>query len=130
MLRKQALTWLLLVLALALAACGGSDDDEGDLSVELALTPDPPLVGPATVIVTLHDADGQPVSGAEMELEGTMTHAGMVPVFGEADEKEPGHYEAELEFTMGGDWVIIVRADLPDGSSLEKEFDMPGVKMP
>jgi hypothetical protein len=128
--QKRVLTWLLLILTLALTACGGSDDDEGDLSVELALTPDPPLVGPATIVVTLHDADGQPISGAEMELEGTMTHAGMVPVFGAAAEKEPGRYETELEFTMGGDWVIIVRADLPDGGSLEKEFDVPGVKMP
>jgi hypothetical protein len=119
----------LLLLALALTACQGADDDS-DITVELAVTPDPPLVGEAAVVITLSDKDGQPVTGAEMELEGTMTHAGMVPVFGAATEKEPGRYEAQLEFTMGGDWVIIVRADLADGGKLEKEIDLPGVKRP
>jgi hypothetical protein len=126
---KHVSIGLLLLLALALAACRSSDDD-ADISVELAVTPDPPLMGEATIVITLSDKDGQPVTGAEMELEGTMTHAGMVPVFAQAAEKEPGRYEAELEFTMGGDWVIIVRADLADGTKLEKEIDLPGVKRP
>ncbi len=127
MTRKRVLTSLLLLLALT--ACQGSDDD-ADTRVKLAVTPDPPLVGQATIVITLSDTDGQPVSGADMELEGTMTHAGMVPVFGKATEQEPGRYEAQLEFTMGGDWVIIVRAELADGSQLKKEIDLPGVNAP
>ncbi len=119
-----------LLIALALSACQSSDDDDTGISVKLDVTPDPPLVGEATIVITLSDNDGQPVSGADMELEGTMTHAGMKPVFGAAAETEPGRYEAQLEFTMGGDWVIIVRADLADGSKLKKELDLPGIKKP
>jgi hypothetical protein len=59
-----------------------------------------------------------------------MTHAGMVPVFADAEDVGSGLYQAELEFTMGGDWVIIVTVTLPDGSSLEEQFDVPGVTMP
>jgi hypothetical protein len=119
---------LLLVATLALSACQKAEEDLPDVSVDLAVSPDPPVVGPATVTVTLRDADGEPIDGAEMKLEGTMTHAGMVPVFADAIETEPGQYEASLEFTMGGDWIIIVRATLPDGRSLEREIDVPGVK--
>jgi len=75
----------------------------------------------------LADEAGQPIEGADVELEGNMSHAGMVPVFAAAREVAPGQYEAQLEFTMGGDWFIVVRAALPDGRSLERTFDVPGV---
>jgi hypothetical protein len=51
----------------------------------------------------------------------------MVPVFATASEVTPGEYRAELEFTMGGDWFILVRADLPDGRSMERMVEVPGV---
>ena len=127
---RKRVSACLLTLCLLLTACGGTEESLPDVAVELTVSPDPPLVGPATVVVTLHDADGQAIEGAEMQLEGTMTHAGMVPVFADADETSPGQYEAELEFTMGGDWVVIVRATLPDGRSLEREIDVPGVRTP
>jgi hypothetical protein len=95
--------------------------------VDLQVTPDPPHIGPATVVVTLNDAQGQPIAGAEMSLEGNMNHAGMVPVLAEASEVSPGRYEATLEFTMGGDWFILVQAALPDGRALEHQVDVPGV---
>lgn len=122
---------LLMVTGLScLAACRRADKDLPDVSVDLEVTPDPPQVGEAMVTVVLGDADGVPISGAEMSLEGTMTHAGMKPVFADARETAPGQYEAALEFTMGGDWVVIVRATLPDGHTLEREIDVPGVQVP
>jgi hypothetical protein len=51
----------------------------------------------------------------------------MVPVFAPALETAPGRYQAALEFTMGGDWFILVRAELPDGRTMERKIDVPGV---
>jgi len=73
-------------------------------------------------------ASSKPLSGARVRLEGNMTHAGMTPVFAEAQEAEPGRYRATLEFTMGGDWVVIVHAVLPDGRQVERQFDVKGVR--
>ena len=42
-------------------------------------------------------------------------------------ETAPGRYQADLEFTMGGDWFILVRAELLDGRSMERKIDVPGV---
>ena len=121
-------TWGLgLLILLALASCGRGAKDLSDVAVELAIEPAPPQIGPATLTVTLRDASGQPIQGAVVELEGNMNHAGMVPVFAPAFEVGPGHYQAGLEFTMGGDWFILVRADLPDGRSMERKVDVPGV---
>ncbi len=119
--------WLGLLILLALASCGRGGKDLSDVAVELAIAPEPPQIGPATLTVTLRDASGQPIRGAVVELEGNMNHAGMVPVFAPAFEVEPGLYQAGLEFTMGGDWFILVRADLPDGRSMERKVDVPGV---
>ena len=120
---------LLLIAALAgsLVACrGGGDELEGAV-VSLAVTPDPPRVGPTTVVVILSNAEGQPISGAQMSLEGNMSHLGMVPSLATAVEVAPGRYQATLELTMGGDWFIVVQATLPDGRSLEHRVDVPGV---
>ena len=116
-----------LSLLLVLTACGRGGKDLPDVAVELSIEPEPPQLGPAAITVMLRDAGGEPLSGAEVELEGNMNHAGMVPVFAAAVEVAPGRYQADLEFTMGGDWFILVRADLADGRSMERKIDVPGV---
>jgi hypothetical protein len=120
--------WFLgILLLLVLVSCGRGAKDLPDVGVELSIEPQPPQLGQAIITVALSDAAGQPISGASVELEGNMSHAGMVPVFATATEVMPGEYRAGLEFTMGGDWFILVRADLPDGRSMERNVEVPGV---
>lgn len=116
-----------LLLLLSLVGCSRGAKDLPEITVDLVISPEPPQLGPAAITVTLQDAEGEPISGARVELEGNMNHAGMVPVFADAVEVTPGRYQASLEFTMGGDWFILVRADLPDGRSMERKIDVPGV---
>jgi hypothetical protein len=118
---------LALSLLLALAGCSRGAGDLPDVGVVLELSPRPPRIGPVTAIVTLKDAAGQPIQNAQVEVEGNMSHAGMVPVLGQAIEISPGRYQAQLEFTMGGDWFILVRASLPDGRPLQRSIPVPGV---
>jgi hypothetical protein len=122
--------WLGSLAILALAGCQGEEAGLDDVVVELTVLPDPPYVGPATVVVTLADDQGAPIEGATLLLEGNMTHAGMVPSFADASEVSPGRYEAVLDLTMGGDWYILVQGKLPDGRALEHIADLPGVKSP
>ncbi|MGD8627114.1 MAG: FixH family protein [Anaerolineae bacterium] len=118
---------LLLLAGAVLVACARGGADLPDVGLELTVDPHPPQIGPATLLVSLSDAAGQPIRGAQVELEGNMNHAGMVPVFATAVEVAPGRYRAELEFTMAGDWFILVRAALPDGRALERRVDLTGV---
>lgn len=123
----------LLLLALALLVATGCQrarpsPDAGDVKLDFTLQPDPPAVGPATARLHLTDPDGQPISGATFKLEGNMNHAGMVPVFAEAREVGPGRYQATLDLTMGGDWFVLVTGTLPDGRSLKRKIDVPGVQ--
>ena len=120
---------LVLCAGLFLAGCGRREGPRGGgVSVGIEITPQPPRVGQARVALRVVDDAGRPVTGAQVRLEGNMSHAGMRPVSAEAAESEPGRYESALEFTMGGDWVILVRLTLPDGRKIERRFDVKGVQ--
>jgi hypothetical protein len=56
-----------------------------------------------------------------------MSHPGMVPVFADAEETEPGRYQSSFELTMAGDWHILVHVTLPDNSQFERAFEIKGV---
>lgn len=124
--RIRAGRTLLLLGVLLAGGCGPGETTSPEVSVALAFDP-APRVGPTTVTVTLAEADGAPVVGAAVHVEGNMNHAGMVPEMGEAREVGPGRYEVELEFTMGGDWFFVVDASLPDGRAVEEVVHLNGV---
>jgi YtkA-like len=86
------------------------------------------VVGPAALVLRLTDAAGKPVSGAHITLEADMSHAGMAPIFEEATETEPGQHQAHLKFAMAGDWVILLHVRLPSGQTLDRRFDVNGVR--
>lgn len=119
---------LLLILLIVMTGCRRSGQDLTDVEVSLVVNPNPPQIGEAVVTVTLADSAGQPITDADVELEGNMSHAGMAPTFAQPTEVAPGRYEAPLEFNMAGDWFILVRATLPDGRQLERQVDVPGVE--
>jgi hypothetical protein len=115
--RATDLLLFLLVLSSGLIGCRGETDwGDPSLRLEVSLSPTPPAVGPARVIITLNDTLGTPVEGALVVVEGNMIHAGMVPVVETAQAEDPGRYGiSAFTFTMAGDWVLDLRATLPDG---------------
>src|SRR4051794_5409845 len=104
---QQARFALFLVLVSLVASCQRQGEPGSEVKVELTIAPDPPRVGKAKVTLRLEDALGKPVEGATLQLEGNMSHAGMKPVFATAKETDAGRYQADMEFTMGGDWFIL-----------------------
>jgi len=92
------------------------------LVLEVAISPTPPGAGPARLIISLADSAGKPIQDAEILVEGTMSHAGMVPVVDTARAEGPGRYGIpEFSFTMAGDWVLTLHATLPDGRWVRRE---------
>ncbi len=78
-------------------------------------------VGPATVTVEVRDG-GEPVAGAQVEVRGDMTHAGMAPVLVTTEEVEPGVYASDgFAFTMAGDWIISATVAAADGRTVTAE---------
>jgi hypothetical protein len=116
---------------LLVAGCRGEPSDDLPVEARVSVAPTPPLVGPALVVVELVGEGGAPVDGARVRVEGTMTHAGMVPVLADAEPTGEGRYRIpEFTFTMGGDWILRVHITLPDGREGIRERDVRVVSGP
>ena len=128
--RAASIVLLALLAALVLSACGPRGEQTGALDVTVvSVSPDPAKVGDAVITLEIHDADGNPVEDATIEVEGTMTHAGMKPVIVETKSLGEGKYATQnFTFSMGGDWVLIVRATLADGSTAAQQVGLKGVQ--
>jgi len=113
--------------AALITACrkpGGSPE----IGVEQQIAPWPPRVGTATVTLRISGPGDSTIGGAHVTLEGDMSHPGMRPEFGLANEIAPGRYQGRLVFSMAGDWVILIHITLPDGRSVERQMDVKGVR--
>lgn len=124
--RRSSLVALCVSLLLV-QGCRHEDESSSNLTLTHEVSPHPTRVGPVTITLKLADASGTPVTGARITLEGNMSHAGMVPVFADATETEPGRYQSQMELSMAGDWFIVVHVSLPDGRKLDRPFEIQGV---
>ena len=122
-----AIVFLSTVLAFG---CGTAGKEAAGIRATWQVLPEPLRAGPVTVAVTLTDSTQLPVPDARVVLEGTMTHPGMQPVRAEAREVVPGRYEAMLDLTMGGDWILLLTATLPDGRTVRRQHEVRGVRTP
>jgi hypothetical protein len=52
----------------------------------------------------------------------------MAPVVADVVERGDGVYDAPLQFTMAGDWILIVSGQLADGSQIKKQIEVAGVR--
>ena len=128
---RNSVVWLGVIGSLvSWTGCEHGPSAANDIQVQVTLDPSPPVLGNADVTLRLADGDGSPVRDADVRLEGNMNHAGMRPSFADLREVEPGRYSGTLEFTMGGDWFILVTAKTPEGKTVERKIDVPGVKSP
>jgi hypothetical protein len=124
----RRLSAVLLACSLVLA-CDRQADRDAEVSVTWDVEPVPPVVGMRGVArLTLRGPAKQAITGARLRLEGHMSHPGMAPVLSAMTERGPGSYEAPLEFTMAGDWILIVTGDLPGLGRITRQIEVVGVR--
>ena len=93
------------------------------------MTPAPPTVGtPALGEITLRDRARRPVDGARLQVVGLMSHPGMAPVIAAVAARGDGVYRVQLQFTMSGDWILLVTGSLPDGRRLSHQIDIANAR--
>lgn len=108
-------------------ACGcrpPAADDSGETQATIGFDPAPPGIGVTRVSIALMDEAGTPVRLGRLEVEGNMNHAGMKPVFARLEEAAPGRYAGTIEFTMGGDWFLLLDGRYADGRRFRKKVSV------
>jgi multidrug efflux pump subunit AcrA (membrane-fusion protein) len=93
------------------------------LQVALATTSIKLSSGSGTVRVEVKDPTGQPVSDAKVEVSAGMTGMNVPKVVARLT-KDPGAYEAKLNFGMAGTWTVDVTAVPPQGSPTSAKFQV------
>ena len=112
MMRKFVLP-LILIAALLLSACNGSAPaarPEGPaLQIELRTNPNPPAAGDVELNLTVMDANGVPVNGAEVILIADHIDMSGMTMQGAAVEQGDGVYSVRTNFSMSGNWKITAQ---------------------
>jgi hypothetical protein len=118
----------LLVVSLPTMGCLDRGNLGPAVKVTWTLRPSTATVGPAVLTVNVRDFSGTPVRNAKIRLEGHMSHAGMTPVVAHGAEREPGVYDVPFEFTMAGDWVLRLTAQIAYQGQVEVRIDQRNVR--
>lgn len=124
----RARSILLLLSAGWIAAACGQPARARDLKFESTLAPTPVSVGTTRFQLRVFDAAGGPVRGARLQVQAQMSHPGMAPLVVIAAERGEGLYEAELQFSMGGDWILVIEGSLSNGARVHHRIDVPNVR--
>jgi hypothetical protein len=111
-----------------IVACRKASAPDAGISVAAHLDPQPARVGSEIITVTVADVSSRSISHARVTVEADMSHPGMSPVFGEATETAPGTYVGKIDFSMGGDWILLMHVKLPGGQKIERQIAVPGVR--
>jgi nitrogen fixation protein FixH len=75
--------------------------------------------------ITVKDAKGAPVSGAQVEVVATMVDMDHGEFKSTAKQAKPGVYEAKQKFMMGGNWNLAVKATKgSDTASVNKRVEV------
>ncbi len=112
-----------LALVLLVAAACRQQQQTAPANLELELTASDTVVGETTLMLTVRDSDGKPLSNpGTLSVRGDMSHAGMVPVFAEAEDATDGVFSLSFEWTMAGSWLVEASLERPSGDVAGETF--------
>lgn len=98
----------------------------GPYDVTLRVDPNPPVLDqPATLTISLlQHTSQQPVNGARMSIDGTMTEMLMDSQRAVALAQGQGIYKASLSFSMSGLWQLQIEISTPGQPTLNAIFSV------
>ena len=108
----KALFALSIGLTLLLTACSGVGSvapAQTTVAVTMNVLPDPPVVGDVLLYFNVVDDQGQPVTGAEVNVMADHTDMSGMTMQGTATDQGKGIYAITTNFSMTGQWKITVQ---------------------
>ena len=108
----KALFALSIGLTLLLTACSGVGSvapAQTTVAVTMNVLPDPPVVGDVLLYFNVVDDQGQPVTGAEVNVMADHTDMSGMTMQGNATDQGKGIYAITTNFSMTGQWKITVQ---------------------
>jgi len=123
----RAISFGFLIAAVTLPACTRESqkrETAANIMMELTVDPSPASIGEAMLYFKLFDSQNLPLEGTSLRVKGDMSHPGMQPILADSEEIGNGRYSTPFEWTMGGDWILTITGELPDGQSFSHTFEL------
>jgi len=114
--RWAAFLCVLVAVSVLSASCGRiqqpTTTPQDGYTMTMVVQPSQPDAGDGTLVVTLHDATGNPVTGAGLQVEGNMKSRRDKPSFGKVTGEDAGQYIVAIQWTMAatGMWTSRPRS--------------------
>lgn len=124
MLRYVQLILLSLILV-SLLGCSRTPSDDPRLNISLEQTPSAMAV--QTIVLSISDG-ATPLENAKVQIEATMTHAGMPSQIVQMESIGAGKYQASIDFSMLGEWVLIVNVTEANGAVMQRTLPAFNIK--
>ena len=110
---KQIIPVVILTAALLVSACTPAATptpaSPGQPAIAVSTNPNPPNSLVTTeLIIDVMDANGQPLTGATVNILADMVGHSMGLMQGQATDQGNGRYATAVPFVMGGDWKVTV----------------------
>ncbi|MFD3162744.1 FixH family protein [Herpetosiphon sp. NSE202] len=102
---------------MSLIGCSRTPSDDQRLTMSLEQTPS--AMGVQTIVLVINDGT-TPLDNAKVQLEATMTHAGMPSQIVQMQALGAGKYQASIDFSMLGEWVLIVNVTEANGAVMQR----------
>lgn len=111
--RKIIFISMLVVVSTLLAACGGAATPADTASskpvnIKVETDPSPAMMGDMQLMLTITDADGNPIEGATVDVSAKHTAMSGMDMSGVATDQGAGKYAINTNFGMSGSWKLTV----------------------
>ena len=125
--RRVIFISMLVILSVLLAACGGAatpaeTTSSKQVNIKVETIPSPAVKGDVELILTVTDANGNPIEGAKVDVGADHTDMTSMGMSGQATDQGGGKYSIKANFSDPGDWKLTVTV-VKDSPDYKEEFE-------
>ncbi len=111
--RKMIFINMLVALSVLLAACGSAvtpaeSPSTKQVNIKLETNPSPAMKGDVELMLTITDANGNPIEGAKVDVGADHPAMAGMGMSGLAVEQGGGKYSIKANFSDAGDWALTI----------------------
>ena len=127
--RKFIFISLLVATSILLAACGSAatpadTTSSKQVNIKVETNPTPAMKGDIELLLTITDANGNPIEGAKIDVGADHTDMTGMGMNGQATEQGGGKYSIKANFSDSGTWKLSIYVR-KDGLDYKEDIQFP-----
>lgn len=116
-------------MSVLLSACGSTaapadTTSASPVNIKFETSPSPAAVGDVELVLTITDANGNPIEGAKVDVSADHPAMAGMGMSGLATEQGGGKYSINANFTDSGDWKLTIYVR-KDGLDYKEDIEFP-----